>query len=54
MKELSADRIWKAPLILKSDSFWFTRLFMFVVGPCGYYSVVELRVWERLRKAVGF
>jgi len=31
-KELSPDRICKAPLILKSDSFWFTRLFMFVAG----------------------
>ena len=30
--ELSPDRICKAPLILKSYSFWFTRLFMFVAG----------------------
>ena len=31
-KELSPDSICKAPLILKSDSFWFTRLFIFVSG----------------------
>ena len=31
-KELSPDSICKAPLILKSDSFWFTRLFIFVAG----------------------
>ena len=31
-KELSPDRICKAPLMLKSDSFWFTRRFIFVAG----------------------
>jgi len=31
-KELSPDSICKAPLMLKSDSFWFTRLFIFVAG----------------------
>ena len=31
-KELSPDSIFKAPLILKLDNFWFTRLFIFVAG----------------------
>ena len=31
-KELSPDSICKAPLMLKSDSFWFTRFFIFVAG----------------------
>ena len=31
-KELSPDSVCKAPLMLKSDSFWFTRLFIFVAG----------------------
>ena len=31
-KELSPESICKAPLMLKSDSFWFTRLFIFVAG----------------------
>jgi len=28
--ELLPDKVWRAPLILKSDSFWFTSLFMFL------------------------
>ena len=44
--ELLPDKVWTAPLILKSDSFWFrpTSLFMFWLGHCGVWLVVGLIV----------
>ena len=51
-KELSPDSICKAPLMLKSDSFWFTFSYLWL-GPCGHCSVVRLRVWERLQASGG-
>jgi len=31
-KELLPDEIYKAPLVLKSGSFWFISLFVFLAG----------------------
>jgi len=53
-KELSPDSIFKAPLILKSDNFWFTRLFIFVAGflwalfGCGVACLRETSGFGRL------
>ena len=53
-KELSSDSICKAPLILKSDSFWFTRLFICVAGSlwalfrCGVACLGETSGFGRL------
>jgi len=53
-KELPPDSICKAPLILKSDSFWFTRLFIFVAGSlwalfgCGVACLGETLGFGRL------
>jgi len=53
-KELSPDSICKALLILKSDSFWFTRLFIFVAGSlwalfgCGVACLGETSGFGRL------
>jgi len=53
-KELSPDIICKAPLILKLDRFWFTRLFIFVAGSlralfgCGVACLGETSGFWRL------
>ena len=50
-KEQFPDKICMMPLILKSHSFWFTSVFMFLTGSLWGWLVVSGRCF-RLRKAV--
>ena len=45
--ELLPDKVSRAPLILKSDSFWFTSLFMLLAGSLWVLVVGEVACLEQ-------